>query len=137
MTNIFRWDNDERYQHYWGVRFQAHGISRTFSDGKYGCKERALIAAISWRDKMRKRHPPNYSGTPHDKGHYKNTQGITFRHNEKSGEMRWMAFWDERKDGKRYQRWKSFSVHKYGSLKARKLAIAYRQKMLKKIENNC
>lgn len=55
---------DYKRTHGWWVRFERLGrlISKTFSDGCYGGKRKALVAAIEYRDEVFKTLPPRHHG---------------------------------------------------------------------------
>ena len=125
MSNIWRHDNDEKYQHYWYVRFQAVGIGKTFSDGVHGGKRIALAVAIKYRDKMRKKYPRSYTGDNLRRKSYKKARGVFLR--LRGNEASWIACWNEIVEGESRQRQKSFRVYRYGTRKAKKLAVACRK----------
>lgn len=52
MRFITRLDHGRTHA-YW-VRFQQHGVSRMFSDGKFGGRAKAKVAAKAFRDKQAK-----------------------------------------------------------------------------------
>lgn len=127
MTNIQRWDSDERSQHYWTVKFQSVGIQKLFSDKPHGGKRKALAEAIKYRDKLKKEYPLSYTGDALKRGSYKNSKGIYLRTRGDTTEVSWVAFWYVTVKGKQKERQKSFSIHKYGTRKARQMALECRK----------
>jgi hypothetical protein len=139
--NIRRFDTDINHTHAWLVQVQRQGeISiKMFSDRLYGGKQKALKAAIEFRDNTLatisnyKYHYQrrsilrrnNTSGIP-GVGHYENISNPK----TKNVAIFWAAFWDD-EFGVRRQR--KFSVLRYGERKAKKLAIAEREKRLKEV----
>ena len=139
--NIRRFDTDINHTHAWLVQVQRQGgiFIKMFSDRLYGGKQKALNAAIEFRDNTLtavsnyKYHYQrrsilrrnNTSGIP-GVGHYENISNP----NTKNVAIFWAAFWDD-EFGVRRQR--KFAVSRYGERKAKKLAIAEREKRLKEV----
>ncbi|WP_301101363.1 AP2/ERF family transcription factor [Propionivibrio sp.] len=133
--NIRRIDNDTRRTHAWLVQVQRRGnvIIKMFSDNILGGKQKALSAALEYRDELILAAPAaernlwhrtivrrnNTSGIP-GVGLYKRT----------NGSERWRAEWID-ENGIRKSR--TFSVSIYGKRKAKQLAIAERQRQLERI----
>lgn len=139
--NIRRVDTDINHTHAWLVQAQRQGkISvKMFSDRLYGGKQKALNAAIEYRNNILAAVPNykyhlqrrsilrrnNTSGIP-GVGYYENISNP----NTKRIAIFWVAFWND-ESGVRHQR--KFSVSRYGERKAKKLAVAQREKRLKEV----
>ncbi len=139
--NIKRVDTEINRTHAWLVQLQRQEkiYIKMFSDRLYGGKQKALKAALKFRDdtlalvsnykyhyhrrSMVRRN--NTSGIP-GVGYYETIANPHTKHTA----VFWVAFWDD-EFGVRRQR--KFSVSRYGELKAKKLAIAEREKRLKEV----
>lgn len=141
LRNIRRMDNDAHRTHAWMVQVQRNNriSKKMFSDGVYGGKRKALLAALSyrnqlvagvncfehqfWRRTIVRRN--NTSGIP----------GVARYHrgaNHRAGRRKafWLASWvDEHGTGRK----RKFSVSRYGERKAKRLAIAERERQLKRV----
>lgn len=139
--NITRIDNDLGGDHAWVVTLRRKGTSvvKRFSDGVYGGKQKALKAAVKYRDSFLARDNPfeqqiwtrtrirknNTSGIP-GVGRYE------VMDNPNSGSVR--AFWlDSWIDEHGASRKRKFSVARYGEEEARLLAIAERNYQLRRV----
>lgn len=135
LRNIRRIDNDTSRTHAWLVRVQRRSNTniRMFSDGNFGGKQKALSAALEYRDALIISPSPaehnlwhrtivrrnNTSGIP-GVGIYKRTNGTE----------KWVAYWID-ENGIRKSR--TFSVEIHGKRKAKQLAVAERQRQLRRI----
>lgn len=133
--NIRRIDDDFRRTHAWLVQVQRRNntIIKMFTDNIFGGKQKALSAALEYRDALIIAAPSaehnlwhrtivrrnNTSGTP-GVGLYKRPNGAE----------KFVAYWID-ENGIRKSR--TFSVKIYGRRKAKQLAIAERQRQLERI----
>lgn len=120
----------------WFVRFQRGGktIRRTFSDSKYGGKDKALEAAKKLRDEIEQ----HYADTPyvgyHTKKSNKNTSGVIGVYKDESITRRksgktyiyklWTAHWVDKNGQHKYKR---FSISRFGEAEALRLALKARE----------
>jgi len=136
-----RIDHDASRTHAWRVTLQRKSeiIVKTFSDGVYGGKRRALEAAVDYlnsllaqdrrfehqiwvRTRLRKN---NTSGIP-GVGRYEVIDNPKTEHRRAF----WMASWiDENGVGRK----RKFSVLRYGERRAKRLAIAERERQLDRV----
>lgn len=133
---------DSNGWHAWWVRFQALKLQKSFTDKAYGSKRKALLAAITFRDKALSRYPSvRYKRHLYERNTRNKTGvvGISYR-----------GYWKPKDNGGRYwnenyhARWtdpesrkqchRSFSIKKYGKRGAKQLAIQLRLKMERKIK---
>jgi hypothetical protein len=144
LLNIVRVDNEGTRTHAWRVQIQRQNkvIYKYFSDGVFGGKKSALLAAktylgallsdranVDWkmwrRTQMR---PTNTSGVT-GIGRYSTTKV------QADGQVKihysWQAFWKDA-DGRRRAR--SFSVSIYGEDEARELAKKARRDGLREVK---
>lgn len=144
LLNIVRVDNERTRTHAWRVQIQRQNkmIYKYFSDGAFGGKKRALLAAkkylsallsdranVDWKMWQRMQMRPT------------NTSGVTGigRYSTKKvqadGQVKihysWQAFWKDA-DGRRRAR--SFSVNVYGEDRARELAKRARREGLREVK---
>ena len=135
LRNIRRIDDDSRRTHAWLVQVQrrSHIIIKMFSDGIFGGKQEALSAALEYRDILIVAPSP----AEHNLWHRtivrrNNTSGIpgVGRYKRATGTEKWVAYWID-ENGVRKSR--TFSVNTYGERRAKQLAIAERQRQLKRL----
>jgi hypothetical protein len=135
IRNIRRIDNPARSTYAWLVQVQRrqHIISKMFSDSIYGGKDKALTAALTYRDALILAAAPaeinlwrrtiirrnNTSGIP----------GVGLYKTE-SGAEKWVAYWT---DEHGIRRSKNFAVNAHGKRKAKQLAITARKEQLARI----
>ena len=135
LRNIRRIDDDSRGTHAWLVQVQRRSYIKIkmFSDGIFGGKKKALLAALEYRDALLTAPTPaehnlwqrtivrrnNTSGIP----------GIVLA-KRASGAERWVAFWIDENGRKRSR---TFSVSIHGIRKAKQLAVAERQRQLDRL----
>ena len=139
--NITRIDNDANRTHAWVVTLQRKGeiVVRSFSDGTYGGKNKALAAAVDYRDLLLS----HYFGFEHQvwvrpRLRNNNTSGIpgVARYetlaNPNTGrrEAFWLASWVNEHG---LSRKRKFSVSCYGERHAKRLAIAERERQLLRV----
>lgn len=138
QRNITRIDNDTKRTHAWLVTVQRRGeiVVRSFSDGIYGSKRKALAAAVAYRDLLLSRHSQfehqvwvrsrlrknNTSGIP-GVGRYE----VLANPNTGRREAFWLASWVNEHG---LSRKRKFSVSCHGERHAKRLAIAERERQL-------
>ncbi|MFH2047040.1 MAG: AP2 domain-containing protein [Pseudomonadota bacterium] len=134
--NIIRIDHEASRTYGWRVTLQRKGkiIVKTFSDGVYGGKRKALKAAVEYRNSLLLKHSSyehqiwvrarlrrnNTSGIP-GVGRYEVLANL----NTGRREAFWLASWTN-EDG--VGRKRKFSVLCYGERQAKRLAIAERNR---------
>ncbi|AFM24669.1 AP2 domain-containing protein [Desulfomonile tiedjei] len=139
--NITRVDHDHKGDHGWIVTMQRKGavIVKRFSDGIYGGKQKALKAAVEYRDSFLARDKPfdhqiwirtrlrknNKSGIP-------GVHRYEIKANPNTGNVRvyWIAAWTNEHGVTRQRK---FSVAQYGEEEAKLLAIAERDYQLRRV----
>lgn len=134
IYGIWRVDHDKSRTHCWIVRIQRRQRvwRRSFADGLYGGKSKALQAARAFRDEILSLHPPmtraeyasikrrnNRSGVPGVCRHV----AVEMVSGKPIERAYWIAFWMTR-DGRSARR--KFSVAKHGEKKAYQRAKAAR-----------
>ena len=135
---IGRVDNDTKSMHSWIVHIQRKRRvwHRSFSDGVYGGKAKALRAARAFRDEVLVSHPPMTRADNASIRRTNNRSGVpgVFRHATVETTLAgpvvrafWIAYWTK-PDGKRAIR--KFSIRKYGEKNALKRAKATRKHAL-------
>ena len=133
--NIRRVDDDSRRTHAWLVQVQRKNsiIVKMFSDSLFGGKQNALSAALEYRDFI--------AITPSSAEQNlwqrtivrrNNTSGIpgVGLYKKSNGAERWIAFWT---DEKGIRKSRTFAIGVYGKGRAKQLAVAERQRQLKRI----
>jgi hypothetical protein len=135
LRNISRIDDDSRSTHAWLVRVQRKGRStlKMFSDRLFGGTQEALSAALEYRDFL----TISPSQAEHNLWHRtivrrNNTSGIpgVGLYKRPNGAERWIAYWT---DENGIIKSRTFTVKAYGKQKAKQLAIAERQRQLKRL----
>lgn len=135
LRNIRRMDDDSRSTHAWIVQVQRRSniIIKMFSDSIFGGKQEALSAALEYRELLTM--APSLA--EHNLWHRtivrrNNTSGIpgVGLYRRPNGTERWVAFWID-ENGIRKSR--SFAVNIHGKQRAKQLAIAERQRQLKRL----
>jgi hypothetical protein len=139
--NIMRVDHEASHTHAWRVTLQRHNeiVVRTFSDSIYGGKRKALKAAVEYRGELLLRYSPyahaiwirtrlrrnNTSGIP-GVGRYEE------RANPHTGYTRefWLASWVNEHGASRKRK---FTVSRYGERRAKRLAVAERERQLNRV----
>jgi len=135
LRNIRRIDDDSRRTHAWLVQVQRKSriIVKMFSDGIFGGKQKALLAALEYRDVLIIAPSPAEHNLWHRTIIRRNNKsgipGVGFYKRTNSTE-KWVAYWSN-ENGIRSSR--TFSVNIYGKEQAKQLAIAERQHQLKRI----
>ncbi len=139
---ISRVDDENRRTHAWVVTIQRSGKvrRRSFSDGVYAGKRKALKAAQDYRDRLLIEYPPmtraeyanilrknNRSGVP---GVIR-FRALETKNGERIERSYWIAFWPT-KPGKTSRA--KFSVAKYGETAAFQLAVKARKDALKELD---
>ena len=125
---------DSNHTHGWFVRVFRSGQthSKMFSDGVYGGQEKALKAAIKYKDEYERKHPPSYTSTRMRLRPMKNnTSGVvgvseTFSKSRNGNILPcFNVSWRPRRN---VSRSKSFFFSKYGSREAAfEAAIKFRK----------
>jgi len=124
---------DSNSTHCWWVRIQEVPkptyIQKSFSDGQYGGKRKARLAAIEFRDKTLAKMPKQRQLHLHGKRRWGKGYCLMVRTRPNGVvDIGWIAhYWDTIK---KKQRKKYFSVNKYGYRKAMQLAKQHREFML-------
>ena len=115
------------------IKCEASNFQQSFALKKYGGKAKAIAAAKLVRDakgnELYGNHWPYSKFSPRTVSPLNSSGeiGVSFSGKDNS----WVATWQEGKKSNRKQRNAYFSINKYGSEKARKLAIkTRRQKIL-------
>ncbi len=137
-TNITRIDRDENSTHGRHVTLQRKReiIGKTFSDGVYGGKRKALKAAVEYRDTLLAQDEPfEYQLWVRTRLRKNNTSGIPgvgrYEVIDNPGTGRRRAFWQAKwTDANGDERTRKFSVLRYGERLAKRLAIAEREYQL-------
>lgn len=135
FRNISRIDNDARRTHAWLVRVQRknHNVIKMFSDSLFGSKQRALAAALEYRDFIVIAPSPAEHNLWHRtivrRNNTSGTPGVGF-YKKNNGKERWVAFWT---DEKGIRKSRTFSVEIYGYHQAKQLAISERLRQLKRV----
>lgn len=139
LHHIHRIDHAPKRDHAWIAQVQVREkvTIRRFSDGRYGGKQRALKAALRFRDTLlRGAHDPDYWYWRRNRKRRNNTSGIVgvgryvSRDRGAMERASWQAFWDG-PDGRRHIR--KFSVEHHGERRARELAIRARKDAMRAI----
>jgi len=138
--NIQRIDDSRRRTHAWLVIVQRRSeiVRKWFSDGIYEDKEKALDAAIVYRDILLSgQHEFEYQVFVRSRIRRNNTSGISGvgRYeviNSKTGNRSpfWTAYWAD-EHGRRRSR--KFSVVRYGEKNAKRLATTEREHQLLRV----
>ena len=139
LRNIRRIDNAQKRTWAWLVQVQRNCEIdiKMFSDGVYGGKRKALLAAIAFRDQLLAKESfydyqiwrrsilrrNNTSGIPGVARYEKIANPATGRR-----DIFWLASWVDEYGASRKRK---FSVLRYGERKAKQLAIAAREQQLK------
>lgn len=135
LRNIRRMDDDARRTHAWIVQVQRKNniTIKMFSDSLFGGKQKALVAAVEYRDFLTMAPSP----AEHNLWHRtivrrNNTSGVpgVGLFSRKNGNDRWVAYWIDENGIKKSR---SFSVGIYGQRQAKQLAIVERQRQLKRL----
>jgi hypothetical protein len=135
--NIFRYDSVKKREHAWRVFFRRRNeiMTRCFSDGVHGGRDKALAAAIAYRDQLLSCHSEfehqiwrwtrlrkdNTSGIP-GVGRYEATDPNTGRRH-----AFWLASWFDEHGMKRQRK---YCVLRRGDASAKRLAVAEREHQL-------
>ena len=141
IINIRRIDNKTNRTFAWLVQVQRnnHIVMKMFTDAVYGGKPKALQAAICYREQLLAEvNPFEHQLWRRAILRRNNTSGISgvSRHdkivNPKTGSRRvfWLAFWVNEHGATRQRK---FSVMLYGELEAKQLAIAERERQLRRV----
>ena len=135
LANIRRIDDDTRRTYAWLVRVQRKNniAFKMFSDSIFGGKDKALSAAIQYRNALIVAASP----AAHNLWHRtivrrNNTSGIpgVGLYKRANGSERWVAYWE---DENGIRRSRSFSVNIHGKRKAKELAVTERQQQLRRL----
>ncbi len=123
MKYISRMDYNKvkGYQVRFGQGINCKNVCRFFSKVEFGTWKKTLIVAKAWRGKTWKTLPPKriYRNYCTGRGYhftYKRKMGVEYGY--------WVATWNL--NGKKFRR--SFSVSKYGTRKAKRMAMVIREK---------
>lgn len=139
LHHIRRIDHAQKRTHAWIVQVQRRGeiTIRRFSDGRHGGRQKALEAAIRFRDAtLSQLHDARYPVWRRNRKRRNNTSGIVgvgryvSREQGRRGiveRVSWQAFWDG-PDGRRHTR--KFSVNLHGERRARDLAPRAREEAM-------
>lgn len=133
--NLRRIDDNSRRTHAWLVQVQRRGhiIIKMFSDSLYSGKQKALTAALAYRDALIAAASPAEHNLWHRtivrRNNTSGIPGVGF-YRKANGREKWVAYWID-ENGVRKSR--TFSVNMYGMRKAKQHAIAERQRQLERI----
>ena len=137
---IRRFDDEAKRTYGYLVQVQRNYriTTKFFSDGVYGSKPKALLAAASFRDQLLAEAHYEYQIWRRSIPRRNNRSGITGvgRYDTITGRRRrrrdifWLAYWVN-EDGSSGRR--KFSVLAHGESKAKQLAIAERERQLKRV----
>lgn len=137
--NISRIDTEANRTHAWRVTLQRCNdiIFKTFSDSVYGGKRKALNAALEYRDALLLQNSPfAHQVWVRSRLRKNNTSGIvgvarydrSANSNIGRGKAFWQAAWVDQNGASRKRK---FSVSLHGEHRARRLAIAERERQLR------
>ena len=135
LPNIRRIDDVTRSTHAWLVQVQRKNriAIKMFSDGIFGGKGKALSAALRYRDTLIIAVSPAAHNLWHRtivrRNNTSGIPGVGF-YKRANGAERWVAYWE---DENGIRRSRTFSVSIYGNRKAKKLAVAERQRQLQRL----
>jgi AP2 domain len=141
--HILRVDNDATRTRCWKVKIRRHNrtIYKYFTDGRYGGKRKALLAAKAYRDNLLNAiSGPEYAIWKRNIKRPDNTSGLAGvgryikRERTRDGTWEcpvWEAFWHDA-DGKRHGR--RFSVLRFGEDQAKRLARKVRREAVMEVE---
>lgn len=124
----------------WRVSLNAMGtrFRRTFSDSVYGSADRALEAAVAWRDEMFRRHilSGNRTTAPSERSERSGrVEGVSLIEPNKAGRSgSWVAR-APKQIGKAV-RTRKFSISKYGAEQAYALAVQARERFVAELSGN-
>lgn len=135
---IQRTDKPEKSAHYWTVNIETPDVryNKTFCDLKNGGKTSALLAAVGWRDKLLKDLGITILKGFKKQPFNKESKGVYYKEKSDRGYTYpyMICYWHEpRGDGKQIRKYKSFSINKYGYKKATRLAIKFRDEILREL----
>lgn len=124
---------------YW-VRYQREGVrfQKSFADGSYVTREEALGAAEAYYEELKAAFPPmgrrEYSEVKRRVGS-SGLVGVNRTNNIVKGHTYyyWQARWSHSPG---VQKWKRFSINRYGEEEAKRRAIAAREAGLREMEQN-
>lgn len=131
--------NYETSANRWLARYTREGVtfSQFFPDSKFGGEDESFEAAKKWHDEIREIFPPMSRREYMRQKKVTNTSGHVGAYRassttkKKSGKEfiydNWIASWVDDSGKKKFKR---FSISKYGETEAKKMAIAYREKMV-------
>jgi hypothetical protein len=112
------------------IKYDPHNFQQSFPYKKYGGKAKAIAAAKLTRDIQGKRiygkNWPYAKFSPRRTSPLNSSGEIGVSYSVKDNA--WVATWQEGANGSRKQRNAYFSINKYGSDKAKQLAIRTRKK---------
>jgi hypothetical protein len=139
--NITRIDNEVNHTHAWRVTLQRMGeiMVGTFSDGVYGGKQKALKAAVEFRDSLLAYDQPfEHRLWVRTRLRKSNTSGIAGvgRYeaiaNPNTGRRTafWLATWVDEHGNRRRRK---FYVSRYGERGAKRRAIEERERQLNRV----
>lgn len=123
----------------WLARYTREGVtfSQLFTDSKYGGEDESFEAAKKWHDEIREIFPPmsrreymRQKKVTNKSGHvgvYRAPSTVKKKSGKEFTYYNWIATWVD-DSGKKKN--KMFSISKYGEDEAKKMAIAYREKMV-------
>lgn len=140
LHHISRIDNEARRTHAWQVRVQRGNriLTKSFSDGLYGGKRKALRAAVEYRDQVIEQIPSfEHQLWLRNRLRRNNSSGIAgvSRHDlvdprDNARRVFWLASWI---DEHGVSRKRKFSILLYGEDRAKQLAIDEREHQLRRV----
>ena len=127
----------------WSVSVNRHKVSyrKVFTVYRYGCLDKALMAARAWRDEIVQTVPPMTLMEYSNQERVNNTSGypgvylMKLVKKDKAGNERCHVSWEARSPtGLKPARKKSFAVIKYGEARAYELAIQARKAFVAQLD---
>lgn len=129
----------------WLARYTREGVTfnQLFTDSKFGGENESFEAAKKWHDEIRELFPPmsrrefmRQKKVTNKSGHvgvYRASRTTKKPNGKKFTYDYWFASWVEDSGQKKF---KQFSISKHGDAEAKRLAIAYREKMVSRLSDD-
>lgn len=129
----------------WLARYTREGVtfSQLFTDSKFGGEDESFEAAKKWHDEIREIFPPmsrrefmRQKKVTNKSGHvgvFKATKKVKKKNGREYFYEQWVATWIDDSGQKKS---KPFPIIKHGEEEAKRLAIAYREKMVSSLRDD-